>query len=56
MTKIIKSHIIWNFSATNLKTGKNNGKEEEKLSIFGHDMILNLENTKFSKSLLELRK
>ena len=32
--------------ATNLKTGKNIGKEEEKWSIFADDMIVNLENPK----------
>ena len=41
--------------ATNLKTGKNIGKEEEKWSIFADDMIVNLENPKASsKNPLEL--
>lgn len=44
--------------ATNLKTGKNIGKEEEKWSIFFSDnVIVNLENPKeSSKSLLEIRR
>lgn len=41
--------------ATNLKTGKNIGKEEEKWSIFADDMIVNLESPKASgKNPLEL--
>lgn len=34
--------------ATNLKTGENIGKEEEKWSIFADDMIVKLENPKES--------
>lgn len=43
--------------ATNLKTGKNIGKQEEKWSIFADDMSVNLESPKESgKNLLELRR
>lgn len=43
--------------ATNLKTGENIGKEEERLSIFADDMIVKLENPKESgKNLLDLRR
>lgn len=43
--------------ATNLKTGENIGKEEEKWSIFADDMIVKLENPKESgKNLLDLRR
>lgn len=34
--------------AANFKTGKNIGKEEEKLFFFADDMIVNLENPKES--------